>query len=56
MRRLYHMICMIARPDPRGGAGGRGFLIAESEVTIRMEPCGKDCSFVREKKQCPYLE
>jgi cation diffusion facilitator family transporter len=31
-------------------------LIAESEVTIRMEPCRKDCSFAREKKQCPYSE
>ncbi len=31
-------------------------LIAESEVTIRMEPCGKDCSFVRENKKCPYIE
>ncbi|MDD5007182.1 MAG: cation diffusion facilitator family transporter [Syntrophorhabdaceae bacterium] len=31
-------------------------LIAESEVTIRMVPCKKDCSFVRENKQCPYSE
>jgi len=31
-------------------------LIAESEVTIRMEPCKKDCSFARENKKCPYLE
>ncbi len=29
-------------------------LIPESEVTIRMVPCGKDCSFARENKQCPY--
>ncbi|MBP6941523.1 MAG: cation transporter [Syntrophorhabdaceae bacterium] len=31
-------------------------LIAESEVSIRMEPCGKDCSFIRENKKCPYVE
>ncbi len=31
-------------------------MIAGSEVTIRMVPCEKDCDFVRERKDCPYLE
>ena len=30
--------------------------IAESEVTIRMVPCKKDCAYARQKAKCPYLE
>lgn len=30
--------------------------IMESEVTIGMMPCKKDCAYVREGKNCPYME
>jgi cation diffusion facilitator family transporter len=29
--------------------------IAESEVTIRLEPCESNCAFVEEGQQCPYI-
>ncbi|MDD5495769.1 MAG: cation diffusion facilitator family transporter [Candidatus Omnitrophica bacterium] len=29
--------------------------IHDSEITIKMEPCGKDCYFVHSNKNCPYL-
>lgn len=30
--------------------------IMESEVTIGMMPCKKDCAYVREGKNCPYMK
>ncbi len=29
--------------------------IPDSEIMIKMEPCDKDCSFVANNEQCPYL-
>lgn len=29
--------------------------IPDSEVTIKMIPCSKDCGLIRENKPCPYL-
>jgi len=29
--------------------------IPECDVTIRMEPCRKDCTFIKTNQQCPYI-
>ncbi len=28
--------------------------ISESEVTVHIEPCGKDCHFIKQDGKCPY--
>lgn len=30
-------------------------LINESDVTVRMEPCKKNCSFIKDGQKCPYV-
>ncbi len=29
--------------------------IPGSEVSVKMEPCKKDCEYVKTDKECPYL-
>jgi cation diffusion facilitator family transporter len=29
--------------------------IPDSEVSVRMRPCKKDCTFIKDGKKCPYL-
>jgi ferrous-iron efflux pump FieF len=30
--------------------------ISESEVTVHVEPCARDCAFLKDNKQCPYAD
>ncbi len=30
-------------------------LIAESDVNVKMEPCKKNCSFIKDGQKCPYV-
>ncbi|MBU1727019.1 MAG: cation diffusion facilitator family transporter [Candidatus Omnitrophica bacterium] len=29
--------------------------ISESEIMIKVEPCGKDCHYIQKNQRCPYL-
>ncbi|MBA4417338.1 MAG: hypothetical protein C0392_05445 [Syntrophus sp. (in: bacteria)] len=30
-------------------------IIPECDVTVRMEPCNKNCAFIKSRQECPYI-
>ena len=30
--------------------------VADSEVTVHIEPCGRDCAYVKNNQKCPYAD